>query len=159
MSFAIGDKVVYPHHGATIVSSIETREVLGADRDYLVLRFDHVDLVLRVPADGTDAVGLRQIMADDEVAEVFAVLRKRDTRTPSNWSRRFKNHTEMLRSGDVYQLAEVVRNLTQRKVGAHLSAGEQRMLDRARQVLLSELSLVLSVDVDEAGRQLDAALT
>jgi len=158
MRFAVGDKVVYPHHGATVISGLETLDVLGAHRDYLVLRFEHVDLTLRVPADGVDAVGLRQVISDDEVAEVFTVLRKRDARTPSNWSRRFKNHTEMLKSGDVYQLAEVVRNLTQRKVGAHLSAGEQRMLDRARQVLISELCLVLSVDADEAGRRLDAEL-
>src|SRR5437016_2390560 len=101
MSFAVGDKVFYPHHGATVIERVETLEVSGTAREYLVLRFDDVDLTLRVPADQADTVGLREVIGGVEVDDVFAVLRRRDVRMPSNWSRRFKNHTEMLRSGDV----------------------------------------------------------
>ena len=158
MSFAVGDRVVYPHHGATVIDRIETVEVLGVAREYLVLRFDDVDLTLRVPADRADTVGLREVIGGVEVDGVFAVLRRRDVRTPSNWSRRFKNHTEMLRSGDIYQLAEVVRNLSHRDADKALSAGEKRMLERARRVLISELSLSLAADAEEVGLLVDVAL-
>ena len=158
MEFVIGDEVVYPHHGASVIEGVETLSVAGSQRDYFVLRFDYADLTLHIPVDGTEAVGLRRVIGADEVEEVFAVLRKTDARTPSNWSRRFKNHTEMLRSGDVYQLAEVVRNLAHRKATSHLSSAEQRMLERARRALVSELSLAMGVDAEEAGNRLDSEL-
>jgi len=158
MSFAVGDKVVYPHHGATVVERIETIEVLGTAREYLVLRYDDADLTLRVPSEQASRVGLREVIGGVEVDDVFAVLRRRDVRMPSNWSRRFKNHTEMLKSADVYQVAEVVRNLSQRQAGTALSVGEKRMLDRARRVLISELALALASDADQVGSLVDAAL-
>jgi CarD family transcriptional regulator, regulator of rRNA transcription len=158
MSFAVGDKVVYPHHGATVIERVETIEVLGTMREYLVLRFDDADLTLRVPSEQAGTVGLREVIGEVEADDVFAVLRRRDVRMPSNWSRRFKNHTEMLKSGDVYQLAEVVRNLSQRQADKALSAGEKRMLDRARRVLISELTLALAADADHIGVLIDTAL-
>ena len=158
MTFAVGDKVFYPHHGATLIERVETLEVSGTAREYLVLRFDDVDLTLRVPSDQADTVGLREVIGGVEVDDVFAVLRRRNVRMPSNWSRRFKNHTEMLKSGDVYQLAEVVRNLSQRSLDKALSAGESRMLQRARRVLISELCLALAADAEQVGVLLDAAL-
>jgi CarD family transcriptional regulator len=159
MSFAVGDKVVYPSHGATVIEQIEMVEVLGTAREYLVLRFDDVDLTLRVPSEQARTVGLREVIGDGECDDVFAVLRRKDVRMPSNWSRRFKNHTEMLKSGDVYQLAEVVRNLSQRQADKALSAGEKRMLDRARRVLISELALALPADADQVGVLIDDAVS
>jgi CarD family transcriptional regulator len=158
MSFAVGDKVFYPHHGATVIERVETFEAFGAAREYLVLRFEDIDLTLRVPSQEAARVGLREVIGGVEVDDVFEVLRRRDVRMPSNWSRRFKNHTEMLKSGDVYQLAEVVRNLTRRQVEKALSAGEQRMLERARRVLISELSLALAENPEQVGALLDNAL-
>ncbi len=111
MVFDIGDKVVYPHHGAAIVEAREVKEAFGQKREYLVLRLAYGDLTLMVPADNTDGVGLREVINDEEVEEVFDVLRKNEARMPTNWSRRYKNHSEKLRSGDIYQVAEVVRNL------------------------------------------------
>ena len=158
MPFAVGDKVVYPHHGATLIDRVETLEVLGAEREDLVLRYEDVNLTLRVPAEEASSVGLREVIDDVEVDDVLAVLRRRDVRMPSNWSRRYKNHTEMLKSGDVYQLAEVVRNLSRRQQDKPLSAGEKRMLDTARRVLVSELCLALAEGPDQIGVRLDAAL-
>lgn len=158
MPFAVGDKVVYPHHGATLIDRVETIEVLGAEREYLVLRYEDAQLTLRVPSDEASTVGLREVIDDVEVDDVLAVLRRRDVRMPSNWSRRYKNHAEMLKSGDVYQLAEVVRNLAQRQRDKALSAGEKRMLDTARRILVSELSLALGEGPDQIGVRLDAAL-
>lgn len=158
MPFAVGDKVVYPHHGATQIDQVETVEVLGAEREYLVLRYEDVHLTLRVPSDEASAVGLREVIGNDEVEDVLAVMRRRDVRMPSNWSRRYKNHAEMLKSGDVYQLAEVVRNLSQRQRDKALSAAEKRMFDTARRVLVSELCLALGEGPDQIGVRLDAAL-
>ena len=156
--FDVGDKVVYPHHGAAVVEKREVREAFGEKKEYLVLRLAYGELTLMVPADKTDEVGLREVINDEEVEEVFSVLRAKEARMPTNWSRRYKNHVEMLKSGDVYQVATVVRNLSIRQRNNNLSAGEKRMLGRAREVLVSELTFALGVDKDEAELRLDAAL-
>ena len=158
MSFDVGDKVVYPHHGAAIIERREKKEAFGEKREYLVLRLAYGDLTLMVPADNTDEVGLREVINDEEVEEVFAVLRKKEARMPTNWSRRFKNHVEKLKSGDIYQVAEVVRNLSIREKDKGLSAGEKRMLHRARQILVSELTFALDVDEEAAEARLDEVL-
>jgi transcriptional regulator, CarD family len=156
--FDVGDKVVYPHHGAAVVERREEREVFGQRREYLVLTLAYGDLTLMVPADNVDEVGLREVINDEEVEEVFAVLRKKEARMPTNWSRRYKNHVEKLKSGDIYQVAEVVRNLSIRDRDKGLSAGEKRMLTRARQVLVSELTFAIGVSESEAEQKLNDAL-
>ena len=158
MLFDVGDKVVYPHHGAAIVERREKREVFGETRDYLVLKLAYGDLTLMVPADNVEEVGLREVINDEEVEEVFAVLRKKEARMPTNWSRRYKNHVEKLKSGDVYQVAEVVRNLSIRDKDKGLSAGEKRMLGKARQILVSELTFAIGVSEEEAEKKLNDAL-
>ena len=159
VSFKVGDKVVYPHHGAAVIEKRETKVAFGEKREYLVLRLAYGDLILNVPADNTEGVGLREVINDEEVEEVFAVLRKKEARMPTNWSRRYKNHSEKLRSGDIYQVAEVVRNLSIRDKDKGLSAGEKRMLQRARQILVSELTFALNVDEETAEERLNDALT
>ncbi len=158
MTFEVGDKVVYPHHGAATVEARESRTAFGEEREYLILRLFHGDLTVSVPADNTDEVGLRPVVGSDEVDDVLAVLQKTETRQPTNWSRRFKNHQEKLRSGDTYQVAEVVRNLTLRDNERGLSAGEKRMLDQPRRILVSELSFSVGVSEPDAETRLDAAL-
>src|SRR4030088_2301729 len=158
MSFDVGDKVVYPHHGAAVIERREQKEVFGESREYLVLKLAYGDLTLMVPADNTDEVGLREVINDEEVEEVFAVLRKKEARMPTNWSRRYKNHVEKLKQGDIYQVAEGVRNLSIRDKDKGLSAGEKRMLTKARQILVSELTLALNVDEEAAEGRLDQGL-
>jgi CarD family transcriptional regulator len=158
MSFEVGDKVVYPHHGAAVIERREMKVVMGEEKEYLVLRLAYGDLVCSVPTDNTEVVGLREIINDEEVEEVFAVLRKKEARMPTNWSRRFKNHVEKLKSGDIYQVAEVVRNLSLREKDKGLSAGEKRMLANARRILVSELTFAINVSEEEAEAKLDEAL-
>ena len=158
MTFDVGDKVVYPHHGAATIEEARKKEAFGEKRDYLVLRLAYGDLTLMVPADNAEEIGLRDVINDEEVEEVFAVFRKKEARMPTNWSRRFKNHVEKLKSGDIYQVAEVVRNLSIREADKGLSAGEKRMLARARQILVSELTFALNVDEEAAEARLDAVL-
>ena len=157
-SFDVGDKVVYPHHGAATIERREKKEVFGETREYLVLKLAYGDLTLMVPCDNTDEVGLREVINDEEVEEVFAVLRKKEARMPTNWSRRYKNHVEKLKSGDIYQVAEVVRNLSIRDKDKGLAAGEKRMLTRARQILVSELTFAIGVSEEEAEKKLNDAL-
>ena len=156
--FRVGDKVVYPHHGAAIIKGVEEREVMGEKREYFVLRLSYGDLTLLVPLDNTEEVGIRDVIGRDELEKVFKVLRSKECRMPTNWSRRFKTHVEKLRSGDIYQVAEVVRNLARRDKEKGLSAGEKRMLAKARQILLSEITFAADVDELEAGKLLDGVL-
>ena len=158
MPFDVGDRVVYPQHGAAVIEKRETKAFFGEEREYLVLKVAFGDLTVMVPADNTDEVGLREVINDEEVEEVFAVLRKKEARMPTNWSRRYKNHVEKLKSGDIYQVAEVVRNLSIRDKDKGLSAGEKRMLNRARQILVAELTFALEVDEETAEQRLDEAL-
>src|SRR3979490_598157 len=114
MSFRVGDKVVYPHHRAATIEKKEKKNSFGDTKGYLLLRLAYGDLTLMVPSDNAEEIGLRDAINDEEVEEVFAVLRKKEARMPTNWSRSFKNHLEKLKSGDIYQVAEGVRNLSLR---------------------------------------------
>ena len=158
MSFNVGDRVVYPHHGAAVIQKKETREVAGETLEYFVLHMMHGDLTLSVPTDNADEVGMRPPISNEDVDDLLQLLGKKDVREPSNWSRRFKNHQEKLKSGDVYQVAEVVRNLALREAAKGLSAGEKSMLEKARVILASELSVAWGVSEDDALTRLADAL-
>jgi CarD family transcriptional regulator len=158
MGFKVGDRVVYPHHGAAVIEKKEKREIDGSKIDFFVLRMANNDLIISVPVSKAEEVGMRPPISAEDVDDLFQLLGKKDVREPTNWSRRFKNHQEKLKSGDVYQVAEVVRNLALREVSKGLSAGEKSMLVKARQVLVSELSFALNVSDDDAMKKLEAAL-
>jgi len=158
MGFKVGDRVVYPHHGAAVIEKKEKISISGTMTDVFVLRVASSDLVIKVPINKVDDVGMRRPISAEDVDDLFHLLAKKDVREPTNWSRRFKNHQEKLKSGDVYQVAEVVRNLALRDVSKGLSAGEKSMLMKARQVLVSELSFALNVSEDDALEKLSAAL-
>jgi CarD family transcriptional regulator len=159
MPFKVGDRVVYPHHGAAVIERKEMREVFGENKEYFVLKMAHGDLTLAVPSDKAEEVGMRPPISAEDVDDLFQLLAKKDVREPTNWSRRFKNHQEKLKSGDVYQVAEVVRNLALREVTKGLSAGEKAMLVKARSVLVSELSFALDVTEEDALARLQEQLT
>ena len=158
MGFKVGDRVVYPHHGAAVIKKKQSMDVGGEKKEYFVLQMAHGDLTLSVPVDKADEVGMRPPISVEDVEDVLRLLGKRDVREPSNWSRRFKNHQEKLKSGDVYQVAEVVRNLALREAARGLSAGEKAMLERARVILASELSIAWNVPEEEALDRLGNAL-
>lgn len=159
MAFRIGDKVVYPHHGAAVIESIEQKELFGESREYFILKLAYGELTLMVPTDSTDDVGLRSVTPAREMPKVFKVLKKQEeTTNTTNWSRRFKANVEKLRSGDIYKVAEVVRSLHQRDKEKGLSAGEKRMLTKARQILVSELTFSKNCNEEEAEKLLDEVL-
>ena len=158
VTYKPGDRVVYPHHGAAVIEKKEKRKAFGEETEYLVLRMAHGDMTLAVPVDKADEVGMRWPISEEDVEDLFEVLAKRDVREPANWSRRFKNHQEKLKSGDVYQVAEVVRNLALRDQAKGLSAGEKSLYTKARNVLVSELAFALDVEEDDAMAKVDGAL-
>lgn len=158
MTFKVGETVVYPHHGAATVEEIVTRKVKGVDTKYLVLRVNQGDLVIQVPADNVEEVGVRDVVDERGVEEVLGVLREAEVEEPSNWSRRFKANQEKISNGDIVRVSEVVRDLSRRDADKGLSAGEKRMLTKARQILTSELALARNIDEEEAGALLDVVL-
>ena len=159
MTFAVGETVVYPNHGAAVIEDLETRTIKGEDRLYLVLRIvGQSDLVVRVPACNLDLVGVRDVVDADGLEKVFAVLRAEHTEEPSNWSRRFKANMEKLHSGNVIKVSEVVRDLWRRDRDKGLSAGEKRMLAKARAILIAELALAEQTAEDKAEIMLDEVL-
>ncbi len=156
--FRKGDKVIYPHHGAAVIEDLTEREFLGEKKKYFVLRLAYGDLTLMVPVDNTDEVGIREVVSKRDVKKVLDVLREEESGMPSNWSRRYKTNIEKIRSGDVYQVAEVVRNLAIREGQKGLSAGEKRMLAKARQILVSELVFAIGATEDKAEAMIDKVL-
>jgi CarD family transcriptional regulator len=164
--FRIGSTVVYPAHGTAKVVGRSTRKVDGEDVAYLELEVAGDDnartssvMRLSVPEERAEPIGVRPVIGADEADEVLAVLAARNVRVPTNWSRRFKNHQEKLKSGDIYELAEVVRNLAVRAdtSAGGLSTAEKAMQERARRILASELAVSWGVSYDEATARMDAA--
>ena len=156
--FRKGDTVVHPEHGAAVIEDLRERDFLGERKKYFVLRLAYGDLTLMVPVESTQDVGLRNVVAKKEVTKVLDVLRQDESKMASNWSRRFKNNIEKLRSGDIYQVAEVVRNLAIRERQKGLSAGEKRMLTKARQILVSELVFATSSNEEKAESMIEKVL-
>ncbi|HEY4614239.1 MAG TPA: CarD family transcriptional regulator [Citricoccus sp.] len=158
MVFEVGETVVYPHHGAARIEEIKMRTVKGEEKMYLKLKVAQGDLTIEVPAENVDLVGVRDIVDGEGLEEVFRVLQAEFTEEPTNWSRRYKANLEKLASGDVIKVAEVVRDLWRRDQDRGLSAGEKRMLAKARQVLVSELALAKKTSEDQAALLLDETL-
>ena len=159
MTFTVGETVVYPNHGAAVIEDIEMRSIKGEEKQYLVLRIvAQQDLVVRVPSCNLDLVGVRDGVDKAGLDRVFEVLRAVVPDEPTNWSRRYKANLEKLHSGDVMKVAEVVRDLWRRERDRGLSAGEKRMLAKARQILVSELALAEHTNEDKAETILDEVL-
>ena len=158
IEFEIGDNVVYPHHGAGKVLRKEVKEVLGESREYLTIKILHNDMTVMVPTENAALAGLRRVIDEDTVKKVLAVLQDECSEMPKNWNRRFKHNRDKIKTGDIYELAEVVRNLAIREHQKGLSTGEKQMFTRAKKILASELMYALDKDEDEAEEYLDNLL-
>ena len=158
VEFAIGDSVVYPHHGAGQVVRKEVKEVLGERREYLTIKILHNDMTVMVPTANAARAGLRRVIDEDTVKKVLAVLEDECSEMPKNWNRRFKHNRDKIKTGDVYELAEVVRNLAIREAEKGLSTGEKQMFTRARKILASELMYALEMTAEQVEVHLDSLL-
>ena len=158
IEYKVGDKVVYPHHGAGKVLKKEKKEMLGEKREYLTIKILHNDMTVMVPSDSAGRAGLRRVIGEEEVERVLAVLRDDMSQMPKNWNRRFKHNRDKMKTGDVFELAEVVRNLAIRDFQKGLSTGEKQMFTRAKKILASELMYALDMEEKEAEEYLDDLL-
>lgn len=154
--FTIGAKVVYPAHGAGVVEAVETREILGEEHSYYVLRIPAGELRVLVPVESVEKAGMRPICGLEKLDEVHEVLCAEPSPWEDNWNRRYRLNMDKIKSGDICQLAEVVRNLTVRDMAKGLSSGEKKMLDNARRILLSEIVLAAGLPPEAAAAKLDA---
>ena len=156
--FDVGDNVVYPHHGAGTVVSKESRIVLGQEREYLTIKILHNDMTVNVPTENAEKVGLRWVIGLDAVEVVVKALSGESTEMPKNWNRRFKHNRDKMKTGDIFELAEVVRNLAQRDQEKGLSTGEKQMFSKAKRILASELMYAKGMEEEEAREFLEEVL-
>lgn len=158
IDFKVGDNVVYPHHGAGQVLKKEVKEVLGERREYLTIKILHNDMTVMVPTENAAVAGLRRVIDETTVKRVLAVLQAESSEMPKNWNRRFKHNRDKIKTGDIYELAEVVRNLAIREAEKGLSTGEKQMFTRAKKILASELMYALEMEEEQAEAHLDELL-
>jgi CarD family transcriptional regulator len=158
INFEVGDNVVYPHHGAGVVLKKETKDLMGEKRDYLTINILHNNMTVMVPCENANRAGLRRVIDEEQVKKVIGVLTDEVSEMPKNWNRRFKHNREKIKTGDVYELAEVVRNLAIREWEKGLSTGEKQMYTRAKKILASEFMYALDKDEDGAEAYLDELL-
>ena len=156
--FEEGDKVVYPHHGAGVVLKKQTKDIMDVKREYLTIKILHNELTVMVPCENAGRAGLRRVIDEDDVKKVIGVLTDDVSDMPKNWNRRFKYNREKIKTGNVFELAEVVRNLAIREWEKGLSTGEKQMYTRAKKILASEFMYALDKDEEEAEEYLDERL-
>ncbi|NBI08035.1 CarD family transcriptional regulator [Senegalia massiliensis] len=145
--FDIGDKIVYPMHGAGIIEGIEEKEILGEKKKYFIMKMPMGEMKVMVPMDNIEDIGIREVISLEELEQVLAVLGDDKTKMPQNWNRRFRANMDKIKSGDIFEIASVVRNLLIRDREKGLSTGERKMLNNAKQMLVSEI--VLAKEIDE----------
>lgn len=145
--FKVGDKVVYPKHGAGTIIAIEEKEVLGAKQKYYIIKLPIGEMTAMLPTSKGDELGIRRVIDEDEVNDVINILKGDKSKMSKNWNRRYRNNLEKIKTGDIYEVTEVVRNLTLRDIEKGLSTGEKKMLNDAKQILISEL--VLAKEMEE----------
>ena len=154
IDFEVGDNVVYPHHGAGKVLKKEMKDVLGEKREYLTIKILHNDMTVMVPTANAAVAGLRRVIDEETLIKVVAVLQDQCSDMPKNWNRRFKHNRDKIKTGDIYELAEVVRNLAIREHQKGLSTGEKQMYTRAKRVLASEMMYALDMDEEQVDAHL-----
>lgn len=156
--FSVGDKVVYPMHGAGTIEKIEKKVVLGESRDYYIVRISNGNMQVMVPVDGSSQTGLRYIVDSSVIPEVVEVLKAESTPMDDNWNRRNRDNIEKLKTGDIKNIAAVVRNLTRVDRVKKLSTGEKKLLVNAKRILSSEISFVRQEDEEKIIEMIDASI-
>lgn len=155
--FTIGDLAVYPAHGVGIIERIETQEISGFQQDFYVMRILENDMIIMIPTTNTDTVGLRELIGCSEVPKLYSILKKRDVSIDNQtWNRRYREYMDKIKTGSVFEVAEVYRDLLILKLEKELSFGERKMLDTARNLLVKEISLAKKVEEEQIEQDLDS---
>ena len=158
--FKVGDMAVYPAHGVGVIERIENRKISGCQQDFYVMRILETNMIIMIPSSNAANVGLRQIIDQNDVSKIFAILKKRDVSVNGNqtWNRRYRDYMDKIKSGSVFEVAEVYRDLTAIKQDKELSFGERKMLDTARSLLVKEISLAKNMTEEDVERDIRSNL-
>ena len=156
--YRVGDKILYPMHGAGIIKEIEKREILGSVKDYYILHVPCGDMKVMIPVDNCDAIGVRAIVSEEEIYTAVDVLKQESTRMTGNWNKRYRENTERMQTGDILEVAAVVRNLVRTDRAKPLSTGEKKLLGTAKQILESELIYSGGYTMEEADELVESSI-
>ncbi|HHU77511.1 MAG: CarD family transcriptional regulator [Caldicoprobacterales bacterium] len=153
--FEIGDKVVYPMHGAGIIEGIEVKEILGEKQQYYILNFPMGGMKVMIPTKNVEEIGVREVISHTDISKLVHVLSHPSDTLPDNWNKRYRMNLEKIKTGDIFEVADVVRDLMIRDRDKGLSSAEKKMLNNARQILISEVCLSTSAAEDEVASMID----
>ncbi len=154
--FKVGDMAVYPAHGVGVIEKIETQEISGCRQDFYVMRILENNMIIMIPINNVNNVGLRDIIGQSEVSKLYSILEERDVVLDSQtWNRRYKEYMDKIKSGSAFEVAEVYRDLLILKLEKELSFGERKMLDTARNLLVKEISLAKKIEEEQVRADLD----
>ncbi len=158
--FKVGDLAVYPAHGVGLIEKIETKEIAGSQESFLIIRILENNMIIMVPSSNTSSVGLRQIVNSKEVSKIFSILQKNDRSVDDGqtWNRRYRDYMDKIKSGSVFEIAEVFRDLSTIKRDKELSFGERKMLDTAQSLLVKEISLAKNMKEEDVERDIKSSL-
>ncbi|HDR15654.1 MAG TPA: CarD family transcriptional regulator [Desulfobacteraceae bacterium] len=154
--FKVHDLAVYPAHGVGVIERIESQEISGCKQDFYVMRILDNDMIIMIPTGNVDTVGLREIIDEDDVPRLYSILKERNMVADNQtWNRRYRDYMEKIKTGSVFEVAEVYRDLLMLKVSKELSFGERKMLDTAKNLLVKEISLARQVEEDQIEKDLE----
>lgn len=156
--FKIGDKIVYPMHGAGIIEAIETKEFLGQKKEYFILKMPIGNMDISVPSSNIEGMNIRDVISKEEGKEVLRILEEDPTKMSENWNIRYRNNQEILKKGDIFEIAQMVRNLSVLDNKKGLSTTEKKLLNRSRRIMASELVMAGSLDKKEAEKMIDESI-
>ena len=158
MRFSVGDRIAHPMHGAGVIDCIEKRKVNGTEREYYVLKLPLGDMVLMIPLDHIEEIGVRPIVAAEAAEQIIRSIPGLEIDVDQNWNRRYRENMLRIKSGDLLEVAAVVKSLIRRDTARGLSTGERKMLHSAKQILISEIVLAASSSYEEIEGRLNAAM-
>jgi len=153
--FEVGDNIVYPNHGVGTIVDLEEKEILGETKQYYIMKLPIGEMRVMIPKGNAEEIGLRDIINEDIVPKVYQVLAQDQSEMSQNWNRRYRANSEKIKTGDIFEVAEVVRNLNIRDIVKGLSTGEKKMLSNSRQILISELVLAEDKSEEEVREKID----
>ena len=158
--FKVGDLAVYPAHGVGVIERIENRKISGCQEDFFVMRILENNMIIMIPSSNAENVGLRQIINRNEVLKVYSILKERDMSVDGSqtWNRRYRDYMDKIKSGSVFEIAEVYRDLSTVQKDKELSFGERKMLDTARSLLVKEISLAKNMKEEDVERDIQSNL-
>lgn len=157
--YKVGDRVVYPMQGAGKIISVESKEIMGEEHSFFILKMPIANIKISIPVNNINSIGIRPVMSKEEGERVMEILHAESTEMPENWSQRYRENMENLKSGDPFEMASVIRNLQVRDMERGLSTSEKKMLNRTKKMLVSELIIAGSMSAEEAASMIDEAIT